>query len=234
MTAYPRRDALIVCSTLLLLAAWDLAGFDLPLMRSLGNSAGFMWREAPALTGLHKGGRILGWLVLGWMAWTAWIASRQPRQADCPDRAENRNLSGYWLGITLLCLLTINVIKQVSATSCPWDLAEFGGVARHISHWALLTPDGGPGQCFPSGHSSAGFAFFSLYFLHRQHHARRARGFLLAVCAAGVVFSLTQIARGAHYPSHALWTAWLCWTVCCLADSWLMRKQALQLAAGQA
>jgi len=26
-----------------------------------------------------------------------------------------------------------------------------------------------------------------------------------------------QVMRGAHYLSHSLWTAWVCWTVCVLA-----------------
>jgi membrane-associated PAP2 superfamily phosphatase len=29
---------------------------------------------------------------------------------------------------------------------------------------------------------------------------------------AGVLLGLTQTLRGAHFPSHTGWTAWLCWT----------------------
>ena len=36
-----------------------------------------------------------------------------------------------------LCVLAVPALKQISTTSCPWDLAEFGGVARYASHWAL-------------------------------------------------------------------------------------------------
>ena len=42
------------------------------------------------------------------------------------------------------------------------ELAEFGGVAQHVSHWSLGVLDGGPGHCFPSGHASSAFAFFAL------------------------------------------------------------------------
>lgn len=230
MTFQRRRDALITLLGLGLLAAWDMAGLDMPVMRSLGTVHGFVWRNASELGWLHSGGRMAAWVVLGfigWMGWKEWkgqVAGRATPHLQPARLAHYR----YWVGITLLCLLTINVIKQLSATSCPWDLAEFGGVARHISHWALLTADGGPGQCFPSGHSSAAFAFFSLYFLHRHNNAKRANFCLAVVLLAGLIFSLTQIVRGAHYPSHALWTAWLCWTVCWLADRWLMRKRLLQ------
>lgn len=32
----------------------------------------------------------------------------------------------------------------------------------------------------------------------------------------GTLFGWAQMARGAHYPSHTLWSAWLCWLVCVL------------------
>ena len=51
----------------------------------------------------------------------------------------------------LLCLALVVTIKRISSTSCPWDLAEFGGVARHVSHWRFGVPDGGGAHCFPAG-----------------------------------------------------------------------------------
>jgi membrane-associated PAP2 superfamily phosphatase len=35
----------------------------------------------------------------------------------------------------------------------------------------------------------------------------------MLVLLVGLVFSLTQAMRGAHYPSHSLWTAWVCWVL---------------------
>jgi hypothetical protein len=40
-----------------------------------------------------------------------------------------------------------------------------------------------------------------------------ARAVLLAVLAAGALFGWAQLARGAHFPSHTLWSAWLCWVI---------------------
>ena len=128
-----------------------------------------------------------------------------------------------WVGVMLLCVLLVPAIKRFSLSSCPWELAEFGGAARHLSHWRWGVPDGGPGHCFPSGHAVSAFAFFGLYFLWRDHNRRLARSFLWAVIGSGLLFGSAQLVRGAHYPSHTLWTAWLCWTICVVADRALVQ-----------
>jgi membrane-associated PAP2 superfamily phosphatase len=109
--------------------------------------------------------------------------------------------------------LLVPIIKRISLTSCPWDLTEFGGKAHYVSHWAWGMVDGGAGHCFPSGHAVAAFGFFGMYFLWREHDDKFARGWLMGVLIVGLLFALTQTVRGAHYPSHAAWTAWLSWTV---------------------
>jgi membrane-associated PAP2 superfamily phosphatase len=123
-------------------------------------------------------------------------------------------------------LLLVPTIKQMTATSCPWDLAEFGGVAAYVPHWRLGVYDGEPGHCFPSGHVVAAFAFLPLYFDWRSQRPRLARLSLALVCAAGALYGWAQLARGAHYVSHTLWSAWLCWMVCMLAARWQTRRAA--------
>jgi membrane-associated PAP2 superfamily phosphatase len=108
----------------------------------------------------------------------------------------------------------VPAIKRVSLTSCPWDLAEFGGAAQYVSHWRWGVGDGGAGHCFPSGHAAGAFAFLSGYFVLRPHEARWARRWLIGVLVVGALFGTAQLVRGAHYPSHTLWTAWLCWAIC--------------------
>ena len=219
VTVSLRRDWLVTLGALALLAGWDMARWDLPLMHALGNINGFAWHEAAALRWLHSAGRAVGWAALAWMIWITFSA---PQHRDLNAR--------YWLGITVLCLLVINALKYTSSTSCPWDLAEFGGVTPYVSHWTLRLHDSGPGHCFTSGHASAAFAFFSCYFKQRRVDAGRAKRYASVVWAAGLVLSLTQIARGAHYPSHALWTAWLCWSICCAADTALRLKGQSRIA----
>ena len=86
----------------------------------------------------------------------------------------------------LLAWGAVATIKALSATSCPWDLQPFGGVARYVSHWAgWRTPDGGGGRCFPAGHATAGFAFVGGFFALRQQCPRLAVAWLWAALAIG-------------------------------------------------
>jgi membrane-associated PAP2 superfamily phosphatase len=67
--------------------------------------------------------------------------------------------------------------------------------------------------CFPAGHSSAGFAWVSLYFFALlARPAWRWRGLAVGLVAGGV-FGLAQQLRGAHFLSHDLWTLATCWAL---------------------
>ena len=211
-----RRDGLLTLLALALLLAWDATGLDLATVRLFGSSSGFPRRDTWwASTLLHDGGRIAAWLVLAALMATSLRAA----PAGTPSRAQRWR----WVGVMLLCVLLVPAIKRISLSSCPWELAEFGGAARQLSHWRWGVPDGGPGHCFPSGHAVSAFAFFGLYFLWRDHDRRFAWACLWAVIGTGLLLGSAQLVRGAHYPSHTLWTAWLCWTICVVADRALVR-----------
>ena len=204
------RDALIAAFASVALLGWEASGLDLWAARLYGSAAGFALRDDwLASRVLHDGGRLLGWIVLGAMLLdAAWL------KIAGPGRAERLRA----IAATLLCLLTVPLLKRASRTSCPWDLLEFGGSARYVPHWMLGSVDGGPGHCFPSGHAVAAFAFISGYFLFRSTRPALARVWLAAVLSAGFVYGWAQLARGAHYPSHTLWSAWLCWCICATVD----------------
>lgn len=114
-------------------------------------------------------------------------------------------------------MLWVSVLKHFSLTSCPWDLRLFGGSAEYVSHWAWGMADNGGGKCFPGGHASSAFGFLalSLPFLLSAQAGLRRHGWrlLVATVVVGLFFGATQTVRGAHYPSHTFWTAWICWTV---------------------
>jgi membrane-associated PAP2 superfamily phosphatase len=210
-SASRRRDACSVLIAAALLVLWDASGADLAVVRWFGRADGFAWRDAwLTSTLLHQGGRVLAWVVLATLA----LDTLHPLLGGPPRRERLR-----WFAATLLCLLLVPALKQLSSTSCPWDLAEFGGTARHVSHWRWGAADGGPGRCFPSGHAVAAFAFLPGYFLWRGRHPALARRWLAAVVGAGLLLGAAQVARGAHYASHILWSGWLCWAVCIAVQS---------------
>ncbi|MFC5497687.1 phosphatase PAP2 family protein [Caenimonas terrae] len=192
---------------LLALLAWDLGGLDLPAARLLAGPQGFPLQEHWLLTRvLHDGVLPVAWLLAGWITLgTMWPTLGQQR---LPTAVRVQWAAAIWLG-----LLAVNLLKMNSTTSCPWDLKEFGGGAIHISHWAWGVLDGGNGHCFPAGHASAGFVFVAGYFAWRGQSPAIARRWLAGALLAGTVLGLSQQLRGAHYMSHTLWTAWICWAI---------------------
>jgi membrane-associated PAP2 superfamily phosphatase len=73
--------------------------------------------------------------------------------------------------------------------------------------------DGGPGRRLPAGHVSNAFALVGGTFELRAVSTRASRLWLVVVCVLGLVLGLTQLLRGAHFASHSLWTAWICWSL---------------------
>ena len=199
--------------SLLLLLAWDASGLDLAMARWFGTASGFpmeshwLWRGL-----LHDD---MHWPP--WLLELALLAAVFRPFGTLKQLALARRLQ-LALG-TLVALLVISILKMHSHTSCPWDLREFGGVATHVSHWAWGVRDGGSGSCFPAGHASAGFAFLGGFFVFRQVLPRTAMRWLAGALVVGFIFGLAQQVRGAHYMSHTLWTAWLCWSTAAVLDA---------------
>jgi len=208
MTRSPNfRLGVLTLFALAALLAWDATGWDLALARLSGSPFGFAWRENPFMVHvMHEGARDLSWALVT----ALFVAIRWPvgvlRRLNTGDRAQ--------LALTVLAaVIAVSVLKHASDTSCPWDLKEFGGVARYVSHWSWGVADGGPGGCFPAGHASAAFAYVGGYFVLRRASARAAAIWLGVAVVAGLVLGVSQQIRGAHYMSHTLWTGWICWTV---------------------
>ena len=209
-----RRHALLfwTLGALACVLAWDAGGQDLAWAQPFGSSAGFPMRDQWFFVQvLHEGARRLGWLLVLLLALSVWWPLGVLRRVDASERLQMAVSA-------LLALAVVSIAKGLSATSCPWDLAQFGGVARHVSHWALGVLDGGSGRCFPAGHASAGFAFLGGYFALRHKAPTAARWWLAGSLLAGLVLGGAQQVRGAHFMSHTLWTGWLCWTTGWLCD----------------
>lgn len=201
-------------TTLTLLAVvllWDASGLDLTVMQLWGTAQGFPLKEQALLSQvLHTRGQqvataayLLLWLLV-WRPLGTWRAlTRRERVAVA-------------VAVTA-SVLTISLLKRASLTSCPWDLQLFGGPAEYVSHWAWGVADRGGGKCFPGGHASSAFGFLAVclpFLLSRQAPlVRHGRRLLTGIVLLGLAFGVTQTVRGAHYPSHTFWTAWICWTV---------------------
>ncbi|RJP67821.1 MAG: phosphatase PAP2 family protein [Comamonadaceae bacterium] len=201
------RDAVGVCVLLMLLMLWELSRLDLPLARLYGSSQGFPWRNH-WLTGgvLHGGARAVALGVLAYAVLSIRVSVPVLRSVSQRDRI-------WMVGSILLCVTLIPLLKQASSTSCPWSLVEFGGEAQYVPHWLLGYGDGGPGGCFPAGHASSAFGFLAGWFALRESAPRAARWWLILTVTIGLLLGWVQMMRGAHYLSHSLWTAWICWAV---------------------
>lgn len=154
---------------------------------------------------LHRGGRELV-VAVGGGALLLWAASWVAAGAHRFRRGAAYVALCFALGPGLVALG-----KQVSGVDCPWDLERFGGERPYVALFEHRPESQPAGQCFPSGHSSGAFAFFAFYFLLRRYRPRRAPAALAAALALGLAYAATQWARGAHFPSHDLASAAICW-----------------------
>ncbi|VWX62785.1 Membrane-associated enzyme, PAP2 (Acid phosphatase) superfamily [Burkholderiales bacterium 8X] len=200
------RIATWTFAMLALLLAWDASGLDLALARLAGTPAGFPLRSNFFLVAvMHEAARFASWALLLMLFAGACRPMGLLRRLGTGDR--------WQLAISALAsIAVVSSIKSHSATSCPWDLDLFGGVARHVSHWSWGLDDGGSGRCFPAGHASAAFAYVGGYFVWRRRFPTIARRWLATALAFGFALGFAQQLRGAHYLSHTLWTGSICWS----------------------
>jgi membrane-associated PAP2 superfamily phosphatase len=153
----------------------------------------------------------------------AWLASRMV------DRLEPwRRRIGFVFAALALSIGLVSGLKAITNVDCPWDLAEFGGDRPYVGLFADRPDSLPPAQCFPGAHASAGFALVFGYFLLRDRSRARAAWALSGAIAMGVMFSLCQESRGAHFLSHDLAAAAIVWfTQLLLYAAILKPRQAL-------
>ncbi|MCB1773027.1 MAG: phosphatase PAP2 family protein [Gammaproteobacteria bacterium] len=139
---------------------------------------------------------------------------------------EWRRLLVYLLVSIIVSIGAVNLGKRVTNVDCPWDLSIFGG---DRVEYGLLgdKPEMAPvGHCYPGGHSSGGFSLFALYFVGLAVGMRRPRQMLLPPLLLGSILAIDQWMRGAHFPSHDLTTAYICWMVSLLCYKLLLNGES--------
>ena len=143
------------------------------------------------------------------------------------------SLTPYRTPLTYLLLasatgpLIVTFLKNITHIQIPWHLAEFGGDMPYIRLFDSVDQTLPIGHAFPGGHSSAGFAFFSVYFLF-HYYAPSYRYYGLAIpLALGLLFGGDQEIRGAHFVSHDLMSLFICWSSALFWAHLYLRKQSL-------
>jgi membrane-associated PAP2 superfamily phosphatase len=117
---------------------------------------------------------------------------------------------GYVLFSVALCVSSVNLAKTLLHFPCPWDATQDQGLLMPY-HWQANSHG-----CFPSGHASGGFAWLCLYYLAYAHFPRQRILGLGTALVLGLGFGIGQQIRGAHFLSHDLICAYLCWIVATL------------------
>jgi membrane-associated PAP2 superfamily phosphatase len=108
----------------------------------------------------------------------------------------------------------VAILKVASSRYCPYDLAEYGGFAPHLGLFDVAAPGLDAGHCFPSGHAAAGFCLLAFYFAgYALDNRRLALAGLWGGLGAGMLLGIARVAQGAHFLSHNLWSALVCWLV---------------------
>ena len=208
----PRRLFGLTVFLFLLLALWDFSGLDLPLARLFGSSDGFPLRSSRwFVISFHEIPRNLSSVLVVALLIGIFKPWNFLKRLSRRDRVQ--------LVLSVLGgMVLITILKKANHTSCPWDVNEFGGRALYVSHWAWGVRDQGPGHCFPAGHASSAFGFLAGWFVIRKAGATVSNRWLLLALVLGLILGIAQQLRGAHYMSHTLWTAWICWTFGLLVD----------------
>lgn len=153
----------------------------------------------------HEGGRFLVGIVFS-ISLLIWI-----RSFFVAWLRPLRRASGFLCLAMLLGIGTVATAKLFTNVDCPWSLEIFGEDRPYI-HLFADRPDTLPEtQCFPAGHASAGFSLMSLYFVFLEYNAQWAKRGLFIGIILGSIFGLGQQIRGAHFFSHDVWSAVICW-----------------------
>ena len=219
------KDIGIAALLFALAVAAQYSGLDLWLAGHFYDASAHQWPWRDTWltsTVLHTGARktIVLIAVLMLLAWVLTFIR--------PGLRAWRRPLGYLLVASLAGPVVVSVLKSMTHLYTPWVIREFGGNLPHLRLFDPV-PAGLPvGHAFPAGHASAGYGFFSLYFLARYLRPAMTRAGLLVPVILGGTLGVDQQIRGAHFLSHDLTTAAICWLSAALLAWWFFRRHQVR------
>lgn len=151
---------------------------------------------------------ILATALLGLACAPAALRARLPFK-----KVEKRDL---WIAICTLAIAPLVVASSKATTNVftPHEVRRYGGFAPYVKVIDSYPDNDRPakrGRGFPAGHASGGFALMAAAGLA---HSRRGRWIGAGIgLMAGSAMGIYQICKGAHYLSHTIVTALICWIV---------------------
>lgn len=191
----------------LLAALFEFPGLDIGLSSPFYQPpAGWIYKDSWWASGLiHEGGRKFI-LVIALVALAVWALSYLVASLRFLRRAALFLVLSIALGTGI-----VSLGKHTLNRHCPWDYDVFNGPVPYVRLFETTPPGHEKGNCFPAGHASGGFSLMSTYFIFAGQDRRKALGGLLLGLIMGSLFGFGQVARGAHFVSHNVWTAAICW-----------------------
>jgi membrane-associated PAP2 superfamily phosphatase len=205
-----------LCAAAAAIALLQGAGGDLWLADHLYAAEGGRWAlEHHWLTEtvVHQWGK-----RLDIVAWVAMAIARIVLARHPGTRAWWKPLN-YLLIASVAGPLLVSWMKSWTDVDCPWDLARYGGLHPYVELFQPRPAGYGPGQCFPAGHSSAGYGWVALFFGLGALQPRWGWIGLGVGLSVGLAFGISQQLRGAHFLSHDVASVAVCW---CAA--WLVQR----------
>jgi membrane-associated PAP2 superfamily phosphatase len=209
-----RRSGALLAGTLVLAAlaiAWlgQFTDIDLALADWLfdAGARSFAWRDAwLADTFNHQILKLLFTLAaLGFIGLAGFDLVRPSARRSALDRLRLRVVALS----AVLVPLAISLLKQVSVSHCPWDLARYGGQEPYLRLFDALPAGVMPGHCMPAGHASSALWLVALAVYWLPAPARHARMIAFMALSVGAASGWLQQMRGAHFLTHTLWSMWI-------------------------
>ncbi len=154
---------------------------------------------------IHSGGQFFDKIIVViWLLFFIFINLKN-------NLKKYRKIMLFFFFATAAGPILVGIGKSLTHIYTPWDLKLFNGIHPYIRLFDPVPNGANVGHAFPAGHASGGYCFISLYFVLLHFNSKyRIFGFLFGVCN-GLVFGLAQEIRGAHFPSHDLFTLVICW-----------------------